>query len=256
MAEEGLLNTENLVKTFGTLKAIDDVTLSVKPNSITGLIGPNGSGKTTLFNIISGIYSPDKGHVYFDGIDIDDLEPHEIWSKGLVRTFQIPRLFQRLTVLDNVMLGSQGNPGESFFGIFRNWRAWRRHEEEVAMKAMEILRLLEIDHLALSPASDISGGQMKLLEIGRALMSSPRMLLLDEPAAGVNPTLARRIFERIAHLRERLGLTFFIIEHRIDILSEHADKIYVLHEGRIIAEGKPEEVVNDPKVVGVYLGEG
>lgn len=255
MAEKGILNTEGLVKAFGALKAIDGVTLSVQSNSITGLIGPNGSGKTTLFNVISGIYSPDGGHVYFDGIEIDRLEPHEIWAKGLVRTFQIPRLFQRLTVLDNVMLAAQGNPGETFLGIFRNWKAWRAYEEQTAERAMEVLRLLEIDHLALSPASDISGGQMKLLEIGRALMSRPRMLLLDEPAAGVNPTMARRIFERIAQLREKLGLTFFIIEHRIDILSEHADKIYVLHEGRIIAEGRPEEVVSNPHVIGVYLGE-
>ncbi|MEM2904556.1 MAG: ABC transporter ATP-binding protein [Candidatus Bathyarchaeia archaeon] len=256
LTEKGILSTEKVVKRFGGLRAVDGVTLSVRSNSITGLIGPNGSGKTTLFNVISGVYSPDEGHTYFNGKRIDSLQPHEIWARGLVRTFQIPRLYRRLTVLDNLMLGAVGNVGEGFLGVFRNWKAWRRQEEQIAERAIDVLGLLELDKLASAPASDISGGQMKLLEIGRALMSEPKMLLLDEPAAGVNPTMARRIFERITHLREKLGLTFFIIEHRIDVLSEHADKICVMHEGQIIAEGPPEDVVKDPHVISVYLGEG
>ncbi|RLI05433.1 ABC transporter ATP-binding protein [Candidatus Bathyarchaeota archaeon] len=253
--EEILLETRNLTKSFGGLKAVNNVTLTVGKNSITGLIGPNGSGKTTLFNTITGVYSPDHGEVYFEGKRIDKLSPHQIYAKGLVRTFQTPRLFQKLTVLDNMMVASRNHVGDSFLNVFLKRRSWGEQEAKLAERALEILELLELDDRKDTPASELSGGQMKLLELGRALMTEPKMMLLDEPAAGVNPTLARRIFEKIRQLRDELSLTFFTIEHRIEILLEHADWIYVMHNGSIVAEGTPDEVVNNKVVVDVYLGE-
>ncbi len=252
---ETILKTVNLTKAFGGLKAVNNVTLTVKENTITGLIGPNGSGKTTLFNTISGVYKPDKGEIYFNGERIDGLSPHKIYAKGLARTFQTPRLFQQLTVLDNMMLATRNHPGDKILNVFFKRREWGEQEEKLAERALEILEIVELDRFKDTPASELSGGQMKLLELARVLMTDPKMLLLDEPAAGVNPTLARRIFEKITQLRDELSLTFFTIEHRIEILLEHADWVYVMHNGSIIAEGKPEEVVKNKIVVDVYLGE-
>ncbi|RLG92713.1 MAG: ABC transporter ATP-binding protein [Candidatus Hecatellales archaeon] len=253
--EKTILKTENLTKSFGGLKAVDNVTLTVKENSITGLIGPNGSGKTTLFNTISGVYKPERGKIYFNGERIDGLAPYKIYEKGLARTFQTPRLFQKLTVLDNMMVSCRSHPGDKILNVFLKKRRWSEEEEKLAEKALEILEIIELDRFKDKPASELSGGQMKLLELGRVLMTEPKMLLLDEPAAGVNPTLARRIFEKITQLRDELSLTFFTIEHRIEILLEHADWVYVMHNGSIIAESPPEEVVKNKVVVDVYLGE-
>jgi len=253
--EEKILKTKNLTKAFGGLKAVNNVTLDVKENTITGLIGPNGSGKTTLFNTIFGVYKPDQGEVYFKNERIDGLNPHQVYAKGLARTFQTPRLFQKLTVLDNMMIAARNHLGDKLLNVFIKRPGWSEQEEKFAEKALEILEIIELDRLKDVPASELSGGQMKLLELGRALMTDPKMLLLDEPAAGVNPTLARRIFEKITQLRDELSLTFFTIEHRIEILLEHADWVYVMHNGTIIAEGLPDEVVNNKMVVDVYLGE-
>ncbi|RLI31653.1 ABC transporter ATP-binding protein [Candidatus Bathyarchaeota archaeon] len=255
MEKKTILKTENLTKAFGGLKAVNNVTLTVKDNTITGLIGPNGSGKTTLFNVISGVYKPTSGAIYFNGKRIDGLSPHKVYHEGLVRTFQIPRLFQKLTVLENMIVAARSNTGENLLGTFLRRRKWSEEEKRLAEKALEILELLELDNLRDTPAGELSGGQMKLLELGRALITEPKMLLLDEPAAGVNPTLAKRIFEKITQLRDELLLTFFTIEHRVEILLEHADWIYVMHNGSIISQGKPDDVVNDKTVVDVYLGE-
>lgn len=255
MEKKTILKTENLTKAFGGLKAVNNVTLTVKDNTITGLIGPNGSGKTTLFNVISGVYKPTSGAIYFNGKRIDGLSPHKVYHEGLVRTFQIPRLFQKLTVLENMIVAARSNTGENLLGTFLRRRKWSEEEEKLAEKALEILELLELDNLRDTPAGELSGGQMKLLELGRALITEPKMLLLDEPAAGVNPTLAKRIFEKITQLRDELLLTFFTIEHRVEILLEHADWIYVMHNGSIISQGKPDDVINDKTVVDVYLGE-
>jgi branched-chain amino acid transport system ATP-binding protein len=253
--EKKLLEAENVMKSFGGLKAVDNVTLSVKEGSITGLMGPNGSGKTTLFNLISGIHKPELGRIYFAGERIDNLTPHQIYARGIARAFQIPRLFQRLTVLDNMMLAANGNVGDGLLNVFLKTRKWREQEVELAEKAIEILELVELDHVKSLPASNLSGGQMKLLEIGRALMAEPKLLLLDEPAAGVNPTLAAEIFRKIEQLRRDLGVTFFTIEHRVEFLLGHSDWLYVMHRGNIIAEGKPDEVLNNKMVIDVYLGE-
>ncbi len=248
-----ILCVHNVKKYFGGVRAVDGVSLRVERGSIVGLIGPNGSGKTTLFNVIAGVYKPDAGEVWFDGRRIDGLPPHEIYKLGLVRTFQIPRLWRGLTIVENIATGAKRNPGELMrLAMLRP--LWASGEKRVAEKALE-----EVDFVGLKPvagnwADAISGGQMKLAELGRALISEPKMLLLDEPAAGVNPTLARQIFEGIRRINRERGVTFLIVEHRLEILFDYVDYVYVMHQGRVIAEGKPKEVAENPLVAEVYLG--
>ncbi len=251
---EALLRIRGVRKSFGGLRAVDGATLDVRKGGITGLIGPNGSGKTTLFNTVLGIYQPEEGSIYLDSERIDGLPPHVVYAKGLANAFQIPRLFRQLSVLDNMLLAARGNKGEGFLqGLLLKAR-WQRKEAELAEKALGILRLLELEGLALAPAGEISGGQMKLLEIGRALMADPMLVLLDEPAAGVNPVLGRKIYERIEELCSQ-GLSFFIIEHRLEILFDFANWVYLMEKGRVVAEGSPAEIVNSPVFYEVYLGE-
>jgi len=252
---DALLRIENVSKNFGGLRAVDNVTLSVRKKSIIGLIGPNGSGKTTLFNLVSGFYRPDSGTIYFDGSRIDGKSLHEVYAKGLVRTFQIPRLFWGLTVLDNLLLAARGHVGDGLVNTFVKYRDWRQKEVEIAEKALKILEIIHLDQARDFPASDLSGGQMKLLEVGMVLMSEPKMMLLDEPVAGVNPVLASAILDRIQAIRSELGISFFIIEHKIEVLVKHAEWIYVMNKGRLVAQGKPDEIVNNKTVIDVYLGE-
>ncbi|MCP8308483.1 MAG: ABC transporter ATP-binding protein [archaeon] len=249
-----LLRVDNVTKRFGGLKAVDDVTLSIPKGSIVGLIGPNGSGKTTLFNVICGIYKPDSGKVYFDDSRIDGINPNDVYVKGLVRTFQIPKLFFGLTVLDNMLLAARGNIGENFLNVFKA-KNWHDQEVKLTKKALGILDLLQLDQSVDYAAKDLSGGQMKLLEIGMALMSDPKMMLLDEPIAGVNPVLSGMILEEVQTIRSKLGVTYFIIEHKVEVLVKYADWIYVMNKGQLVTQGKPEEVVNDKVVIDVYLGE-
>ena len=253
--EEALLGIREVSKHFGGVYAVNGVSLDIKSGSIWGLVGPNGSGKTTLFNTVFGIHRPDEGAIYFNGNCISNLAPHQIYALGLVNAFQIPRLFSKLTVLDNMLVAARGHQGDGLLNSLFLRKSWQEQEAELADKAMEILELLELDHLALSSAGELSGGQRKLLEIGRGLMASPTLLLLDEPAAGVNPNLGRRIFEGIERLRQTMGLSFFIIEHRLEILFDFAHWVYVMDRGKIVIEGKPEEVVAAPVFYQVYLGE-
>ncbi len=243
----------NVKKYFGGVRAVDGVSIRVERGSIVGLIGPNGSGKTTLFNVIAGYYKPDAGEVWFDGRRIDGLPPHKIYELGLVRTFQTPRLWESLTVYENVAEGYKGHPGERASRALV-WPLWIPMELEVGEKSLDTIDFVGLAPVAGNDADAISGGQMKLAELGRALISKPKMLLLDEPAAGVNPTLARRIFEGIVRLRDEEGITFLIIEHRLEILFDYVDYVYVMHQGRVIAEGKPAEVAENPIVAEVYLG--
>jgi branched-chain amino acid transport system ATP-binding protein len=252
--EESLLRVKEVGKHFGGLWAVNGASLDVASGSITALVGPNGSGKTTLFNVVFGLYKPDEGCVYFNGERIDHLAPHQVYAKGMVHAFQIPRLFYRLTVLDNMLLAARGHKGDGLLNSMVFRQGWQAQERELADKALELLNLLELDRLTLSPAGELSGGQRKLLEIGRALMAAPVLLLLDEPAAGVNPNLGRKIFERIEFFRQR-GLSFFIIEHRLEILFDFADWVYVMDRGKIAVEGKPEEVAKDSTFYKVYLGD-
>jgi branched-chain amino acid transport system ATP-binding protein len=248
-----LLDIQSVSKSFGGVKALDNVDVKVTEKQVALMIGPNGSGKTTLINVVSGFYAPDEGRIFFEGREITNQPPHRICKLGLVRTFQIPSLFTRLTVLENLLVASKINRGESFLKApFTGY--WIKDEEENLDKALRILQLLKLDHLWDARASNLSGGQMKLLEIGRSLMSDAKMLLLDEPISGVNPTLAHEIFTHILNLRDKLGLTFLIIEHRLDLALPYADFIYVLAYGKLITQGEKDKVLQDAQVIGAYLG--
>jgi branched-chain amino acid transport system ATP-binding protein len=249
-----ILILENVCKSFNGLEVVKNVSLKVKEKSITGLIGPNGSGKTTLFNLISGIYKIDNGKIFFNGERIDNLEPYKISNKGIIKSFQIPRLLKKLTILENMLIASKNIKGEEILSIF-NKNNWRKIEEENIKKALSILEFLELKELRNSLPMNISGGQLKLLEIGRALMRNPKMLLLDEIIAGINPILAEKIFRKIIELRDNFDITFFIIEHRIDFLFDFAEYIFVMDKGKIIAEGSPKEIINNEKVMEAYIGE-
>jgi len=252
--EEALLKIRDITKNFGGLRAVDRVNIDVSTKSIVGLVGPNGSGKTTLFNVIFGLHRADHGSVYFNGQRIDHLAPHQVFTKGIANAFQLPRLFHQLTTLDNMLLAARGHKGDNLLNSLFLRRGWHHQEEELAEKALEILELLELTRLSLSPAGELSGGQRKLLEIGRALMANAVLLLLDEPAAGINPTLGRSIFEKIEQCRQK-GISFLIIEHRLEILMEFANWIYVMDKGKIVTQGAPSEVVNSPIFYDVYMGD-
>ncbi len=252
---KNILSLQDLRKSFGNLHALDGVSLDVHESKITILIGPNGSGKTTLINVVSGLYSPDSGTVLFEDKDVTGIPPYRLYGMGMARTFQIPALFWKLTVLENLLIAEKGNPGETFLkSLIR--RFWRGSEEHATEKASRILELLGLSRVWDQPAFNLSGGQMKLVEIGRALMSDARLLLLDEPVSGVNPTLAHEIFSRILKLRDEFGLSFFIVEHRLDIALKYVDEIFVMAFGKLIASGLPEEVVNNKRVIDAYLGGG
>lgn len=242
-----VLKTISLSKFFGGLRALDGVSIEVRPNSITLVIGPNGSGKTTLINTICGFYRADSGKVIFENRDITNKPPHEISRMGITRTFQIPQPLKKMTVLENLLIAE--DYGLSVLeSLGRNWV---KKEEEISERAFKILEFLNLDHLWDSPAQNLSGGQLKLLELGRAIMRNSKLLIADEPIAGVNPILAEEIFDRFVKLKSEM--TFLIVEHRLDIVLKYVDYIYVMANGRVIAEGK-EEVVEDPRVVEVYLG--
>jgi len=248
-----ILSVQNISKLFGNLHALDGVSLEVPEQKVSILIGPNGSGKTTLINVISGLYKPDSGKILFEGEDVTGFPPYEIYRLGMGRTFQIPALFWKLTVLENLLVAEKNNPGESFLKSISG-RTWKNSEVRAVQKAARILQLLGLSRLWDQPSYTLSGGQMKLVEIGRALMSDAKLLLLDEPISGVNPTLAHEIFSRILRLRDELGLTFFIVEHRLDVALKYVDEMFVMALGRLITSGPPGEVMNDKRVIEAYLG--
>jgi branched-chain amino acid transport system ATP-binding protein len=322
--QQTILSVRDVTKAFGNLIALDNVSLDVEERKVSILVGPNGSGKSTLINVISGLYKPESGKIIFQGEDVTGVPPYRLYGKGVARTFQIPALFWKLTVLENLLVAEKGNPGESFWkafdvmglkswtNFFRPWRdtssglmlikaiasvraelrsrkraknlldpkrpvrligfatsflgasikpwiefftpAWQDRERRATEKASRILRLLGLSRLWNHPAYLLSGGQMKLVEIGRALMTDAKLLLLDEPVSGVNPTLAHEIFARILKLRDELGLTFFIVEHRLDIALKYVDHMYAMALGRVVASGRPDDVLNDKRVIEFYLG--
>jgi len=248
-----LLRMNEVRKSFGSLHALDGVTFAVNEKELHILIGPNGSGKTTLINVVSGFYKADSGSVQLSGKDITGLPPHKLYSMGISRTFQIPSLFTKLTIMENVLVAEKANPGESFFRSLSK-RQWIKRETEATERAFGILQILGLDKMWDKQASTISGGQMKLLELARALMSGAKLILLDEPISGVNPTLAHEIFGRILKLRDDLGVTFLIVEHRLEIALSYVDAVTAMALGKVVAAGKPELVMTDPKVIEAYLG--
>ncbi|MBM3547033.1 MAG: ABC transporter ATP-binding protein [Alphaproteobacteria bacterium] len=248
-----LLDISKVERSFYGVHALQGADLKVEPGRITGLIGPNGAGKTTLFNCITGVIPPDSGRIVFDGHDITGLRPDQITRLGLVRTFQIARGLPRLSVLDNLLLYGAHQPGEDMLpALFRLPSALKR-EEELLHRAVAVARRLNLFHVIRNPASDLSGGQKKLLEIGRALMTEPKLILLDEPVAGVNPTLAREIGEHLKGLVAE-GITILLIEHHMDMVARLCDHVVVLAEGRHLAEGSFEEMAANPTVQEAYMG--
>lgn len=250
-----MLDIRSVSKTFGGAVAVADVSFSVKAGEIAGLIGPNGAGKTTLFNIIAGTLEPTSGDVSLAGEPITGEAPHRRIARGLARTFQIPRPFAEMTLLENVLTAAKDQTGER---MLANWAMPQRvaREERVNVgKAMALLDFVELAHLAREPARTLSGGQRKLLELARVLMAEPRIVLLDEPGAGVNPTLLEAIMSRIDEINRR-GVTFLIIEHNMELVGRLCRHVYVMASGRLLCEGRPSDVVRNPEVIDAYLGGG
>lgn len=249
-----LLSIQNLQKSFGGLRALDGVSLDVEEDTVTGLIGPNGSGKTTLFNVVSGFLPKDGGEIRFKTERIDGLSPDEIARRGLIRTFQIDQSAIEMTVLENLLLCSPNQSGEKLWRIVPNFRRIMREEKENLSKATSILDLLGLKHLANEYAGNLSGGQRKLLSLGRMLMAEPVLYLLDEPTAGVNPTLIKDLltFLRREVISKR-GTTIFIIEHNMKVISGICDEVIVLDSGQKIAQGTPPEIQNNEQVLACYL---
>jgi neutral amino acid transport system ATP-binding protein len=252
-AGEPILVVSNVTKRFGGLRAVDRATFAVAQGSITALIGPNGAGKTTLLDIISGYDRPDLGAVRFEGRRIDGLASHRVARRGVVRTFQVTRVFAAMSVLDNMMLGAQRQPGEGLHRLAFSRSAARRAEAAARERAEHLLRAFALEVKASEYAGALSGGQRKLLELARALMAEPRLLLLDEPMAGVNRPLGARLLDEVESLR-REGMTFLFIEHDIDIVMQRADRVVVMAEGQVVAEGPPEFIRHDQRVIDAYLG--
>jgi len=248
-----LLSVHDVEKSFGGIKAVNGCFLDVEKCMIAGLIGPNGAGKTTLFNLISGFYKPNSGKIYFKGKRIDRLPTFKIAREGMVRTFQITRALSKMTVLENMMLGPKYQSGENIMNLWLKPKKVKKQEESIKEKALDVLEFFDLLDLRDEYAGALSGGQKKLLELARALMTDPEMLLLDEPFAGVNPTLAMKLLKHIETLREQ-GMTFLIIEHDIHKITKISDKIFVMNEGNLIVEGSPEEIKRDKRVLDAYLG--
>lgn len=248
-----MLEVKQLEKRFGGITAIDGCSLQVERESITGLIGPNGAGKTTLFNLVTGFFRPQNGEIWFAGDRIDGLPPHEVFRRGLTRTFQIPRELKQMTVLENLMLVPKQQMGERIWNSWFRFDAVRAQEWEIRDRALEVLEFVDLIHLKDEYAKKLSVGQKKLLELARALMSDPKMILLDEPGAGVNPALMKRLTKYIEQLRSE-GITFFLIEHDMDLITNLCDEVIVMSKGKELARGTPEEVKKDQKVLDAYLG--
>ncbi len=250
---EVILETSGLTQDYGAFRAVDDVSISIRPGSITGLIGPNGAGKTTIFNTLTGMLKPTSGGVFLNGRDITGMPANRLFAMGLARTFQIPRPFRRMSVLENVMLSPLGQVGERILGPIVNADLMRDQEREIRKRAMEILEFVTLEKLADHAAGKISGGQMKLLEMARVLMGDPSLILLDEPAAGVNPTLTRILIDRIEALN-RQGKTFLIIEHDMDFVMRHCNPIIAMAQGKIMFQGTAEEAQANTLLLDAYLG--
>jgi len=251
-----MIVVENLHKNFGGVRAVNGASLSVQPGSITGLIGPNGAGKTTLFNVIAGLYQPTSGKVLLDSEDITSLKPYELFHKGVLRTFQLAHEFSTLTVRDNLMMVPPNQAGESLLNTWFKPSLVKAHEEDIRSKADEVIRFLELEQVADEFAGNLSGGQKKLLELGRTMMVDAKIVFLDEVGAGVNRTLLRKIGDAIIKLNEERNYTFCLIEHDMEFVARLCDPVICMAEGAVLTEGTIDEVKNNEQVIEAYLGTG
>ncbi|WCR09277.1 ABC transporter ATP-binding protein [Paracoccus stylophorae] len=251
-----MIRVEDLHRHFGGFRAVDGASLTIGEGSITGLIGPNGAGKSTLFNVIAGVLPPTSGKVYMDGEDITGLPPHQLFRRGLLRTFQLAHEFASMTVRENLMMVPGGQTGETI------WKTWfqrgqiRREEDQLGKRADEVLEFLTIRHLAHEKAGNLSGGQKKLLELGRTMMVDAKVVFLDEVGAGVNRTLLGTIGDAIVRLNKERGYTFCVIEHDMDFIGKLCDPVIVMAEGRVLAEGSAADIMQNEEVIEAYLGTG
>ncbi|GAA0558082.1 ABC transporter ATP-binding protein [Halomonas salifodinae] len=249
-----IIDVRHVNKAFGGLRVINDCSISVEQGSITGLIGPNGAGKSTLFNIIAGALPLDSGQVFLDGEEITNRPANELFHKGLLRTFQIAHEFSQLTALENLMMVPPHQAGESLFASWFQPARVRQEEDQVRRKAQEVIEFVGLGHVRNELAGNLSGGQKKLLELGRTMMVEARVVLLDEIAAGVNRTLLGDLVTNIERLNRELGYTFLVIEHDMDMIARLCDPVIVLAEGSVMVQGSIEEIQNDPAVIDAYFG--
>lgn len=249
-----LLEVEDVVHTFGAVRAVDGASFSVEAHSVTGLIGPNGAGKSTLFATIAGSLKPSSGRIVFNGSRIDRRPAYRVARAGVVRTYQAARVLTRMSVLDNLLLATTGHPGERLTGVVVRPRAARAHERRALERARELLALVGLESHTHEYAGTLSGGQRKLLDLARVLMLDPALVLLDEPMAGVAPTLRVQLLEHILGVRRERGVTFLIVEHDLDFVMQAADRVVVMNQGRILTVGTPDEVRSNQQVVDAYLG--
>ncbi|MEM6667356.1 MAG: ABC transporter ATP-binding protein [Pseudomonadota bacterium] len=251
-----IVEVRHVTKRFGGFVAVNDCSLAVEKGSITGLIGPNGAGKSTLFNLIAGTFPPTKGAILLDGEDVTLSKAHDLFGRGLLRTFQIAHEFSRMTVLENLMMVPPGQAGESLFSTWLRPSAVNRQEDEVRARALDVVAFLRLDHVKNERAGNLSGGQKKLLELGRTMMTDARVVLLDEIAAGVNRTLLKDLAKDIQRLNRERGYTFFVIEHDMDLIGELCDPVIVMAEGSVMREGAMSDIREDEEVIAAYFGGG
>lgn len=254
MSADAIIDVRGVTKHFGGLTAVSNCSLSVTRGSITGLIGPNGAGKSTLFNMVAGTLVPDAGQVIFDGEEVTGLKPHELFHKGMLRTFQLAHEFSHMTALENLMMVPSNQPGESLINTWLRPSMVAENNLAVRQKANEVIDFLKLGHVKSELAGNLSGGQKKLLELGRTMMVEAKVVLLDEVAAGVNRTLLQDLAGNIERMNKELGYTFFVIEHDMDLIGRLCDPVIVMAAGEVIAEGPMEEIRQNPEIVEAYFG--
>ena len=254
MVSDAVIEVRNVSKRFGGLLAVNNCSLAVERGSITGLIGPNGAGKSTLFNMVAGNFPPTSGEIVFDGQDVTGLRPHELFKRGMLRTFQIAHEFSHMTALENLMMVPGDQPGEHLSNLWFKPGLVARHEAAVRQKALDVIDFLKLGHVRNELAGNLSGGQKKLLELGRPMMVEAKAVLLDEVAAGVNKTLLNDLAANIERMNRELGYTFFVIEHDMDLIARLCKPVYVMAQGEVIAKGTMEELRSNPQIVEAYFG--
>ena len=251
---DAVIDVRNVTKRFGGLTAVSNCSLKVARGSVTGLIGPNGAGKSTLFNMVAGNIVPDSGEIVFDGADVTGLKPHQLFSRGLLRTFQIAHEFSNMTAIENLMVVANDQPGESLGNVLVRPRLVAVRDQQVRQKASDVIDFLKLRHVRDELAGNLSGGQKKLLELGRTMMVDAKVVLLDEVAAGVNRTLLQDLAANIERMNKELGYTFFVIEHDMDLIGRLCDPVIVMAQGEVIAEGPMSEIRANPAIVEAYFG--